>query len=217
MECDSIQDEALGHKLGVNVLITQELAHIQPLLGEDVSLDLACPQAACARRGDVDEFGASLHAVVHTALGTADVNVLDFSSFAKVLNDGGAVKDGIHLQAFAEITGHVAKDDVQALAEQVGERVVKIVEQQRLQSALGSLEGLTAHEAVDILSIGVDELAQDVDSQVTCSARHEYVAQFLAFALAEALQHVALQQVVDGGVVKCCDFGVALVDTLAGN
>ena len=102
------------------------------------------------------------------------------------------------MKILAEVTRHIAQNDVEPLAEQVLECVREVVEQQGAQSALGSLQVFPAHEAIDIACIGVNEFTQDVDAQVTRGSRQQHVAQRLTFTVAEVVERVPLQQGIEG-------------------
>ena len=102
-----------------------------------------------------------------------------------MLHDGGTVEDGIHLQVLIEILRHIAKDDVQSLTEQFLEGVGEVVEQQGSQAALSFLLRLAAYQAIDVLCIAVDEVTQDVDAQIACSACDQHIAQLLALTRTE--------------------------------
>ena len=98
---------------------------------------------------------------------------------------------------FIEVLCHIAIDDEEAGAKEFLERRLEIVEQQILQSALSSLLILVAHEACDGRSIRIDELAQHMDAQITCSTCEEHIAQLLALALDEGLYPILLQDGID--------------------
>ena len=74
---------------------------------------------------------------------------------------------------------------MQAFAEQVLESIREIVEQQGTQTTFSGLLVLATHEAIDILSIRVDEFTQDVNTQVARCTSQQHVAQLLAFTTTE--------------------------------
>ena len=150
----------------------------------------------------MDEFGARLDAEVKAMLGTADVHVLDFCAFREVLHHGSAVEDGVHLQAFVDILGDVAENDVETLSEEFLEGLGEVVVEQGAEAALSSFLALATYHTVDVLGIAVDQFAKDVDSQIARRTGDQYVAKRMTLACAEEVQCVALQQVVDGGVVE---------------
>ena len=57
---NGVENEALGHKLRVNVLVTQELSHVESLLGEHIVARLTSPQPSRAGCGNVNQLGALL-------------------------------------------------------------------------------------------------------------------------------------------------------------
>ena len=130
----------------------------------------------------MDEVGTSLDAELHTTLCAADVHVGNLGAFGEVLDDGGTVEDGIDLEVLVEVLRHIAKDDVEPLAKEFLEGVGEVVEQQGFQSVLSFLLRLAADQAIDVACIAVDEIAQDVNAQIACSARDEDIAQLLTDA-----------------------------------
>ena len=134
-----------------------------------------------------------------------------------MLHDGGTVEDGIHLEVLIEVLRHIAKDDVQSLTKQFLEGVCEVVEQQGSQAALCFLLRLAAHQAIDVLGIRVNQFAQDVDTQITCSTCDQHIAQLLALTRTEEPEGITLQEVVDGGIVEVSHFIRSIADHLTGN
>ena len=216
-----IENEPFCHELRVDVLVAKILSHIEPLFGIHFVLAgfyaFAHPQATRTGGGDVYEACACLYTEFHATLCAADVHVLYLCSLAEVLHDGGTVEHGVDVQVGGdggEVVGHIAKDDMQTCALQVFESIGEIVVEQCAETALCLLLTLPADEAVDVGSIRVDESAEDMYAQVSCGTREEHIAQSLSFSLAEVAERVALQQVVDGGVVEAGHLICALIGTL---
>ena len=126
----------------------------------------------------MDELGTRLDAEIHTTLSATDVHIFNLCTLGEVLYDGGAVEDGIDdgETVIRELLGHVAEDDMQALTEQLLIGFREVVEEQGAEAALCGLLRLATYQAVDVWSVAVDELAQDVDAQITCSTCNQYIA-----------------------------------------
>ena len=81
MQGDGIEDQTLGHELRVDVLIAEELSHVETLFCVDIALDLTSPQATGTGGRDVDELGPGLDTEINTTLGAADVHILNLRAF----------------------------------------------------------------------------------------------------------------------------------------
>ena len=81
MKGNGVEDETLGHELRVDVLIAEELTHVETLLCIDIALDLASPQTTGTGGRDVDELGPGLDTEINTTLGAADVHILNLRAF----------------------------------------------------------------------------------------------------------------------------------------
>ena len=88
-----------------------------------------------------------------------------------------------------------------ARAEELFVGIGEIVEEKCAETAFGLFLGLAADEAVDIPGIGVDELTQDVNAQISGGTGEQHIAQVEAFTFAEGIERVELQQIVDSGIV----------------
>ena len=141
----------------------------------------------------MDETCAGTDAKVHATLSATDVDILDFGALGEVLDDGSTIEDRVDGQTLGEVAGHIAQDNVDALAEERLEGIGEIVEEQGAQTIFGLFERLAAYEAIDIGRVGVDELAQDVDAQITRGTRDEHVAERTTFALTEGIERIVLQ------------------------
>ena len=97
---------------------------------------------------------------------------------------------------------------MQALAEELHEGFCEIVVEQGAQTTLSFLQRLTANQTVDVLGIAVDQLSQDVDTQIARRTCNQHIAQFLALTRTEEAQRVALQEVVDSRIVKVGNRGI---------
>ena len=101
-----------------------------------------------------------------------------------------------------EVVGDIAEDDVDTLTEEFFEGIREIIEEEGTQTALGIFLRLAANEAIDVVGLAVDEFAQDMNTQIACGTRQQHIAQRPSVARPELSKGVALQQVVDGGVVE---------------
>ena len=207
MQGDGIEDEPLGQELGVYVLVAAEvLSHVETLLVEHGVVFLAYPHAARAGGGYMYQPCADLQAQIYAAFSTSDVHVLNFCALREMLHDSGTVDDSRQLATdgrhfLDKVFRHVAKDDVKSAPEQFLERTVEIVEQHRAQTTLRLLLSLTADEAVDLASVAVDQVSQHMDAEIAGSTGQQHVAQRLPLALAEVIERITAQHVVDGGIV----------------
>ena len=189
MQGYSVEDEPLGHKLRVDVLVAEVLAHVKALFGEYFLLlvaqsfyAVAYPQAAGTGGRDVYQRGTMLHTEIDTTLGTTDVDILNLSTFGEVLHDSGTVKDCIDADSIADdstkVFGDVAEDDVQTASEKFLEGVGEIVEEQGAQAALGFLQCLATYQTVDVFGIAVDQLTKDVDAQIASGTGQQHIAKW---------------------------------------
>ena len=199
---NGVEDETLGHELRVNVFIAEELSHVETLLGEDIVLGLASPESAGAGRGDMHQTCAFLDAEVNAMTCASDIDILDFGALGEVLHDGGTVEDRLDVEVLIEVLSDIAQQHMDALAEQGLEGIGEVIVEQRAQAALGGLYRLSADETIDIVNVGIDELAQDVNAQIARGACDEHIADGLTLTLTESIECVALEEVVDGGIVE---------------
>ena len=83
-----------------------------------------------------------------------------------MLHYGSTVEDGIDLQAFVDILGDVAENDMEALSEEFLEGLGEVVVEQGAQTALGGFLALATYHTVDVPGVAIDEFAKDMDSQI---------------------------------------------------
>ena len=68
-----------------------------------------------------------------------------------------------------------------------------------------------------MINVGINQLTQDMDAQITRSSGDEHIADRLALTLAEGAEGVALKQVVDGGIIVAGYLIESLGIALTGN
>ena len=81
VEGNCLKDQSLSHELRVDVLVVQELTHIESLLREHIVLRFASPDTTGAGGRDMDKTGTRLDTVRHAALGAANVHILYLCAF----------------------------------------------------------------------------------------------------------------------------------------
>ena len=96
MQGNRVEDDAVGHELGVRVLVAQVLSEVEALLveqyiGSRIAVDGG---SAHAGRGDMDKACARLQAELDTTTSASDVHVLNVGALREVLHVGGTVDDG---------------------------------------------------------------------------------------------------------------------------
>ena len=111
------------------------------------------------------------------------------------------VDDRVDFQVTAEIAGDISQNYVDSCSEERFECIGEIIVEQGAQAAFSGFECLAADQAVDILSVAVDEFAEDMHAQIASGTGYQYIAQRLCFSLLESLERIALKQGVDGGIV----------------
>ena len=122
------------------------------------------------------QLGTGLKTEIYTTLGTTDIHILNLRTLGEMFHDGSTVEYRIHLQAFAEVAGHIAENDMQALTEEMLEGIGKIIVKQRAQTTLCSLLTLTTDQTINLVSIGIDQFTQDVDTKIACSTSQQHIA-----------------------------------------
>ena len=165
----------------------------------------------------MDQAGPPFPAEIHQAPGTADVDILNFRALGEMLHHGCAVKHRVNGEIIGHIPGHIARDNAQPAAEQVGKSRAEVIKKQRLQPVLRLLRRFATDKTVDGLRIGVDEFFQYMNAEKSRAARQQHVAQSLAFSLSEGVEGISAEQGVDGAVVVVAHFIIASGGAVAGN
>ena len=217
MEGHRIEDETLCHELRIDILVAEVLAHVETLLGEDIILSLSCPQTAGTGRGDMHQSGTFLDTEVDAVACASDIDILYLGALGEVLHDSGTVEYRLDVETVVDLLCDIAQHHMDTFAEQRFEGISEVIEEQRTQTTLSCLYRLATYQAVDMINVGINQLAQDMDAQITRSSGDEHIADRLAFALTEGAEGVALKQVVDGGIVVAGYLIGSLVIALTGN
>ena len=133
---------------------------------------IANPYTTSGSRRYMNECRTGSQTEINTTLCTTDVNIFNVRTLREMLYVCSTIENGVN--AGDEIAGHscdvlchIALEDEDTRAEEFIETAAEIVEQQVAYTSFGIFLTLAAHKTCDGLGIGVDQLFQNMDTQIT--------------------------------------------------
>ena len=212
MSGNSLEHDALGDELGVDVGVVHVLPEVEFLLVENsVGVELSDVKSCGTISRDMNKTCTNRQAQFHTFHRTTNVHILDFCTLGEVLNNGSTVEDSVDggggtTDYITEVLSDIASNDDESSAiEELLEVCLEVIVQECLQSLLSIGIGLATHEAVDGFHIRLDEFVEHMNAEETSGSREQDMVHGLHLSFLERPERVALQQRMDGGVVVVGD------------